>query len=214
MEQRRHEECALARIGIDDVEIVAVAEHDLGLLCQFAHAIANLVTLSLACECAHVYVTAARVADADVAEGLAERLGQLSGNRCRRQDTPYGRALLAGLAGHLAHDLLDEKIELGRAGERVGAEYRGIQRVCLGREGDRFADDAWMSLQEFCRRLRAREGNRVLTIQVVEQVAEPAADQLQRAFGKNAGLMYVAHHELGQVGRAGCGLDDGGHARE
>ena len=45
------------------------------------------------------------------------------------------------------HDLLDEQVELRRAGRRVGAEQRGVEAVLLGDEAHAFAHDDRMGAQ-------------------------------------------------------------------
>src|SRR5210317_145768 len=169
MQERGHKESALAGIRIYDVKVVAAAPHDFRLMRQFVNAIADFIPLTLTRKRAHVDILVRRIADPNLAERFCKRCSDLAGEGCR-SDHPTNRgALLTGLAGHLTRYFFDEKIELGCPRCRVGPEYRRIQRVGLGRESNRFADDAWVLLQEFSRVLRARECNRVLTIQMVEQ---------------------------------------------
>ena len=49
---------------------------------------------------------------------------------------------------------------------------------------------------------------------MVEQIADAAADQLQRAFGQNSGFDDVAEHQFRQIGGLARRLDDGGDAGE
>ena len=67
-----------------------------------------------------------------------------------------GGAFLPGLHRHLAHDFLDEEIELRRAWRGIGAEHRGVQRVTLRDEAHALARDHGMALEFLprCRRSR------------------------------------------------------------
>ena len=64
------------------------------------------------------------------------------------------------------------------------------------------------------RRRGAGEGHRVLAREVVEEAAEAAADELQRAFRQDPRLDDAPHDRLGKVGRRGRRLHDRRHARE
>ena len=147
VQQRRHEERAFLRAGTDDFKIVAATEHELSLLRQFAHTVADFIALALACEGAHIDILARRVADAYVTERAGQRLVQVGGDRGGRDNAPDRRALLSGLAGHLAHDLFDKQVELGRARNGVRAKDGRVQRIGLGRKRHRLADHAWVLLQ-------------------------------------------------------------------
>ena len=66
-----------------------------------------------------------------------------------------------------------------------------------------------------CSRVRRPgEGNEILTREVIEQIAETAAHELQRALGQNARLDDASREQLGEVRRRGRGLHDGRHARQ
>src|ERR687893_116441 len=77
----------------------------------------------------------------------------------------------------------------------VGAEDGAVERVGLGVEADRLADHSWMGAQAPGRGRRAGEGDRVLPGQVVEQVADAAAQQLDGARREQARLDHVAEGE-------------------
>ncbi len=70
-----------------------------------------------------------------------------------------------------------------------------------------------MLLQLFGRRLGASEGNRVLAIEVVEEITDAATDQLQASRRQYPGFDDAPNHELRQVSRTRCRLHDGGNAR-
>ena len=61
---------------------------------------------------------------------------------------------------------------------------------------------------------RAREGDEVLTAEMVEQIAEAAADELQRALRQQPRLDDPPHQALREIGRRRCGLHDDRHAGE
>jgi hypothetical protein len=100
----------------------------------------------------------------------------------RRHGAADGGAFLPRLDRHLGRDhFLDEQVELGRARRRVGAEQRGVEAVLLGDEADALALHDRVRLQLQRGRGRAGEADHVLAGQMVEQVADAADDQLQRA---------------------------------
>ena len=69
-----------------------------------------------------------------------------------------------------------------------------------------------MGPEEGCGGRRSGEANRVLAVEVVEQVADAATDQLEGAVREDAGVDDQTDHGLGQERRGGGRLDDGGQA--
>ncbi len=63
-------------------------------------------------------------------------------------------------------------------------------------------------------RRRAGKAHHILAGKMVEQVADPADDQLQRAVGQQAGLDHHAHRRLGQIACRTRRFDDRRHARD
>ena len=119
---------------------------------------------------------------------------------------------MPGLGDHFVAHFLDVEVELLGAGLCIGAENGHVQRIGFRREGDRFTDDARVLLQHFGRCLGAGKRDRVLAGEVIEEVADAAADQLHAAFRENARFDDAPNHQLGQVSRARRRLDDGRHA--
>ena len=74
----------------------------------------------------------------------------------RHEDAADGGAFLPRLDRHLARDLLDEEVELRRAGGGVGAEDRGVEAVGLHGEADRLLDDRRVRAQLAAGRRRSR----------------------------------------------------------
>ena len=180
VQQRRHEERAFVGVGIDESKVVAAADD----VASGARARATRSRTSLRWPwLASAPMSTSLLAGCRCGSRRApsQRLDDVAGDRRGSDDAADRRALLAGLARHLTRDFLDEQIELRRAGHGVRPEDRRVQRVGLRREGDRLADDARMLLQELSRVLGAGERDRVLAVQMVEQVADAAADELQRA---------------------------------
>ena len=70
-------------------------------------------------------------------------------------------------------------VELGRSRACIRPEDRGIQRIRFGDEAHGMAHDGRVRAQLRRGRRRARERDDVLAAEVVEQVADAAADQLQ-----------------------------------
>src|SRR6185437_5946388 len=60
----------------------------------------------------------------------------------------------------------------------------------------------------------AGEGHGVLTGEMIEEITDTAANELDGALGKEARLDDATECQLGQVGRGGRGLDDRGYSRE
>ena len=178
MQQRRHEERAFPAVGIDDVEIVRTAEDDLGLGGQVFDPSSYLVALPLARQRAHVDILDARVADADLAEAGCKCADDITGDRTGCDDPPYRRALLSRLRDHLVRDFLDVEIKLLGSRYGVGPEYRHVERVGLRSECDRLTDDPRVLLQHLGRGLRACKRDRVLAVQVVEQVTDATTNEL------------------------------------
>ena len=123
-----------------------------------------------------------------------------------------GRALLTCLNRHLPDHLGYKQAELG--GSRFGRwpEEGGVQGIGLGVESDRPVDNPGMGSEESCGGGRSGEANRVLSVEVVEQVPDAATDQLESAVREDAGVDDQTHHGLGQERRGGGRLDDGGQA--
>jgi len=68
----------------------------------------------------------------------------------RRHGPSDGGALLPRLDRHFIDDLLDEQVELRRAGSGIGTEHRGVEAVLLGDEADAFAQHHRMVLELGC----------------------------------------------------------------
>ena len=175
---------------------------------------ADVVALGAGDQGAHRAGLVARVADRHRLELLRDRdldRVEVGSGDDRAAD---GSAFLSRLGGHLVDDFLDEQIELGRPRRGIGAKDRGVEAVLLGDELDRLALDDGMGLELERGACRAGEADHVLPGEMVEQVADPADDQLQRAIGEQPGVDHDPHRGFAQIsGRAGR-LDDGGHPRE
>jgi hypothetical protein len=75
------------------------------------------------------------------------------------------------LRRHLAHDLLDEEVKLLGAGDRIGAKDGAVERVGLHVEAHRVVHHALRLLEHPPCRRRPGEGDGVLALEMVEQVA-------------------------------------------
>jgi hypothetical protein len=89
-----------------------------------------------------------------------------------------------------------------RARPGLGAEDRAVQRVRFGVEPDRPPDDGRVGAQLPGGGGRPGERHQVLLAEMVEQAADTAADQLDRAVGQEPGV----HDQLDQPGRQVRGL--------
>ncbi len=119
-------------------------------------------------------------------EPRAQPLGHRIEVLARHDGAADGRALLAGLDGHLARHFLHEEIELLVVGRHVGREDRAVERVGLGVERDRLAHDVRVHAQLGGGVGRAGEGHDVGAVEPVEQVAGAADHELQAARGQEA----------------------------
>ncbi len=134
--------------------------------------------------------------------------------RRRHHRAADGGAFLPGLDRHLVDDLGDEQVEFRRARRGVGAEDRGIEAVLLGDELDALALDHRVRAQLERGLGRAGEAHHVLPGQMIEQVADPADDQLHRAGRQDVGLDHHPERGFGQPGGGAGRLHDRGNARE
>ena len=122
----------------------------------------------------------------------------------RRQSAADRGAFLPGLDRHLARDFLDEQIELRRARRGVGAEQAGVETVGLQRETHGLARrcaDARAGARPV-----AAEPVKVTTswpVEMIEEIADAAADQLQRALGQHAGFDDVGGTSVPSDRRSG-----------
>ena len=212
IEQHRIEEGPGDGIAGLDARIVRVAGDDFGIGGEIADARANLLALFEAGERAHAHGLVSRIADDGLAEARAQAFDQCVAVGMRGDDATDRRAFLAGLHRHLADDFLDEEVELFRAGRGIKAKHGGVEAVGLHGESHGIFDDGPVRPEALTRRGRTCEGHGVLSLDMVEQVADRAADELQCAFRQNAGVDDAADHQFGEIGRLARRLDDSGNA--
>ncbi len=213
-EQDRAQEGALAAVAARRFESLRIARDPFGLAFEIGDAREHFVALREARERPHADARDARVADDGLGKLRRERRDDLALHRLRHQRLADRRALLTGLHGHLARDFLDEERELGRSGPGIRAKNGGIERIRLRDETHAVPHDRRVRAKLRRRRGRPGEGNDVLAAEVVEQVADAAADELQRTGRQDSGLDDAPHDELRQVARGGRGLHDRRHAGE
>ena len=200
-QQRPHERAAFGA-GPDDVHVVRVAGHDAARRQQGLDRTAHLFALLQAGQRAHPHAFGRRVAHHHLGQPVARRLRHLVGQRGRHEGPPDRGALLAGLDRHLGDQLPDVQVELRRARPGLGTEDGAVQRVRLGVEPYRPPDDGRVGPQLPGGGRRPGERHQVLLAQVIEQVADAAAHQLDRAFRQQPGV----HDQLDQPGRQVRGL--------
>ena len=73
-------------------------------------------------------------------------------------------------------------------------------------------DNGWVPLQHLAGLRGAGEGDDILAIEMIEQVARASADELECAFGQDAGFDDLTDRGFGEVGGGAGGLHDGRHA--
>ena len=117
-QQRRQERAGLG-IGALDLDLLRIAEHEVGLLAQLGDGLAHLVTLADAGQCAHRHALGRRVADDHLGQACLQRVDHRADLRARHEGTADRGALLAALGGHFLDHFLHVQIELGGAGHRV-----------------------------------------------------------------------------------------------
>ncbi len=130
----------------------------------------------------------------------------------RHDGAPDGGALLAGLDGHLGDHGLDEGVELRRALDRVRAQDGGVERVGLGGEADAALHNVRVRLQRVGRGRGAGEGHEVAVVEVVQERAGRAGDELQGPLRQDVGLDHGLDHGRRHIAGGRGGLDDGGNA--
>ena len=176
--------------------------------------LADLLALVQARQGAHPDLVVAGVADGDLARRCGDGLDDGVRDRLRHDHPADGGALLARLDGHLGHDALDEEVELRVVGRHVGSEDRAVERVGLHAEPHATVQDGGVLAQRRAGGGRARERDRVLRAQLLEQPGGTAAQQLQGPLGQDARVDDAAYDRLGQVGGLARGLDDARHPGE
>ena len=172
----------------------------------------DILALAEADQSPHARVLGARVADFGLGQPFGECLLHRIKILRRRHRAPDGGALLPRLDRHLGRHFLDEQVELGRARRRVGTKQRRVQAVLLGHEPHGFANDGRMRLELQRRVRRAGEADHVLPGQMIEQVADTADDQLDRAGRQDVRVNHDLERGFGQVCGRRCGLHDRRHA--
>ncbi len=213
-EQDRRQEGAQAPVGAADLEAFRVAGDAFRFAFQLRESRKHLVALRDARERTHADAGRARVADDRLRELRLQCRHHFAQPGLRHDRLADRGALLAGLDRHLARDFLHEERELRRSRPRIRSEDGGIERVRLGDEAHGVTHDGRMRAKLRCGRRRTRERDDVLAAEVVEQVADAAADELQGSRGQDPGLDDPTHDELGQVAGRRRGLDDCRHAGE
>jgi hypothetical protein len=196
--QQRPDEGA-ARVGTG--RGIRRPHHDVAsALDQTGDAGEHLAALIEAGERAHGHAVGARVADPDPAlHPLGHGLDDLVPSTGRHDQPADARALLAGLAGHLGDGGGDEGVELGRALGGVRSQDRRVEGVGFAGEPDPALDNIRVRLEAAGGSGGAREGDEVPVVEVVDQVAGAAGDQLQGADGQDPGGDDGAHDRLGEV---------------
>ncbi len=213
-QQHWRQEGAAHAIAAPDVEMLRIAVNEFRFPPQFRNAREDLVALREACEWAHAHAFGAGITDDGLRQlrlQCTDDVGQAAAGHERLADR---RAFLPGLHRHLARDFAHEQVELGRSRRSVRPEDRGVQRIGFGDEPHRMADHRRVRAQLRRRRRRTGERHHVLAIEVIEQVADATADQLQCPGRQQPGLDDAPYDELRQVTRRGRRLHQRGHARQ
>ena len=212
-DHRRHERTAFG-VGVDQFDVGAAVDDGFVAGGQLFDLRKHVGALLEAGERAHAHAFALGVADGGFGESLRQRFGDRVEALGGHDRTPDRGAFLPGLGGDFARDFLDVEIEFDRAGFDVGAEDRTVQRIGFHEEAHRVFDDRGRLFQHQAGRRGTGEADRVLEIELVEQVTGGTADQLHRALRQNSGLDDVAKHQLGQVSGLARGFDDRGYPGE
>jgi hypothetical protein len=213
-EQCRSDEAAVHRTAVVDVNVPRRYNPRFLRKLELDDLLMNVVTLCGVDERAHRDAFSAWIADNDFGEGLFERdfggIDHVGGH----DGATNGGAFLARLHRHLAHDFLDEEVELRRAGCGVGAQHGGVQRIAFGDEAHAFARDDGVTLQLLGSFGGASERDDVLAGQVIEQVADGSEHELDCALRKHFRFDQHAEGGFGELCACGRRFDDRGHACE
>ena len=185
VKQQRRQEGARFGIGTCHREISRIAENEFGSRAQRADGLAYFIALATAGERAHGHAFLRGIADHDLREPGLQCIKHGRHLRARHEGASDRRAFLAAFGRHLADDFLDVEIELRRARHGIGAEDGAVQRVRFHREAHGVAHDGRMAAQLAAGRGRAGEGHDILAGHVIKQIADAAADELERTFRKD-----------------------------
>jgi hypothetical protein len=213
-EQRRREEGAAGAALAHRLEAVMGAEDHFVAAREHLDAFAHVAVLVHRGQRAHAHAIDGRVADDDLRQALAQALAECVNVLLGHDDAADRRALLAGLAGHLARDFLHEQVEFRVVRRDVRRQDRAIERIGFGSERHRLADQVRVGAQFGGGVGRTGEGHGIETGQAVQQVAGRADDELQRAFGQQARFNHHLDDGMGQVAGRGGRLADAGHGGE
>ncbi len=156
-QQDRRDERAPLSVGVDQVDPLRVTEDDGSGVPQRLQRTTDLLALLEAGQRPHPDIRTGRVADGDARQPFGSGLRDVVDPLGRDERPPYRRALLPGLDRHLGDELFDEEVELGRSRRGIRAEDREVERVGLGVEPDRVANDHGVCAQPLCRGGRAGE---------------------------------------------------------
>ena len=132
----------------------------------------------------------------------------------RHDGPPNGGALLARLGRHLTRHFLDEEVKLGIVRRHVRGQNGTVERVGLGVERHRMADQIRVHAQLGGSVGRSGEGDHILPLQTVQQITRAADHQLQTAFGQQARTVHQADCSLREIAGRRRRFADAGHARQ
>ena len=162
------DEVALATRRAPSFDRGGAAAHDPGLGGEAVYPGAHVAELGGGGDRAHGDVGVGGVPHAAagelVGDGVRERGGVVGGD----EDAADGGALLAGLLGHVGHDISDREVPQGVAGPDVGAEDGAVERVGFDVDADGSLDRAGHGADAGACGGRAGEGDDVVGGEVVE----------------------------------------------
>ena len=159
-QQERWQERAAFGVAILDLERMRIAEDEIGLATQFGEPRKHLAALYETDQGSHANTFAARIADEDLAQRALERGDGVVRECGWNERFADGGTLLPRLDRHLAGDLLDERVEFGRAGRRIGRQNTRVQRIGFRNERYRVPNDPRVHTQPRGRVRGACKGNR------------------------------------------------------
>ena len=219
-QQRRAKEGALGHALADGRESGAQAPAGIGAKHHFVaareqrHALGHVGLLRPGGQRAHLHAFHGRITHHGLGQARGESFRHGVHVPARHDGAADGGAFLPGLGRHLARHFLHEQLEGLVIRPHLGRQHRAVQRIGLGVEGNGARHQVGVHSQAGGRVGRAGESDHVGLGEAVQQVPRAADDELQAAWGQQAGVVDHAHHRFGEVAGGRGRLADAGHARQ
>ena len=214
LEQRRRHESGFVAVDAGKRRHLQAAGDEIGFGGQPAKPIEGGILLRAGDQRAHARLLVARIANRGLAEPRGERFGHRIGLLRRHEDAADRGALLPRFHRHLARHFLDEGVEGGGRYGNARRQQRGIDAVGLDVHARAARQHVAVGADLVGGGRRAGEGDHVVGGHVVEQIADAATEQAERALRQHLRGDHVAHHLMAEPAGGGRRLCQHRHAGE